>query len=29
MFPDENKNQMENDVPAEGGDSVLLCNCAV
>ena len=29
MFPDENKNQMENDDPAEGGDSVLLCNCAV
>ena len=25
MFPDENKNQMENDDPAEGGDSVLLC----
>ena len=29
MFPDENKNQMENDDLAEGGDSVLLCNCAV
>ena len=29
MFPDENKNQMENDDPTEGGDSVLLCNCAV
>ena len=28
MFPDENKNQMENDDPAEGGDSVSLYNCA-